>query len=199
MFYAELLRRMWKSVIIWTKEGEKMSSEYGPISVGKIMAIIGVIALLLASLFLYVAFTSKPHEPPPGTVYDARELQVYLDAIQRQQEKADTYWLMALISGTIGIILILLGLVPWPHEGINYKKKYDIEPVVDVNCHNCGAVIPSNSKICQGCGRILSLDVQKRSTYNNKTDVGTLCPYCNNIVRSGSKFCGRCGRKVDNE
>lgn len=172
-----------------------MTYQKPPVSKEKMFVVIGIGLSLLALYFLYVSISSQPHTPPPGTVYTAGEYQVYLDVIQRQQEKADTYQLMALISCIIGVILIVFGLVPWPHEGVNYKKKYETEPVFDVNCHNCGAVIPSDSNICQECGHILSLG-NSRSYIHTETDVGTLCPHCNNVVHASSKFCGRCGGKL---
>ena len=50
------------------------------------------------------------------------------------------------------------------------------------HCTNCGAVIASNAKFCNGCGTPVSTQKQ-----------ASVCTQCGNPLKEGAKFCNSCG------
>jgi membrane protease subunit (stomatin/prohibitin family) len=52
-----------------------------------------------------------------------------------------------------------------------------------INCHNCGATIPADSKFCNNCGA--------------KQEGKLFCSQCGAELPPGSKFCNNCGTKIE--
>ncbi|MBQ6998648.1 MAG: SPFH domain-containing protein [Clostridia bacterium] len=82
---------------------------------------------------------------------------------------------------------------------------------IQITCHKCGEVVPSNAKFCLKCGakiEILADNEMICPICNKKTPKGNFCmecggklknncPNCGKEVPNGAKFCLECGHKME--
>lgn len=70
--------------------------------------------------------------------------------------------------------------------------KMDNDLIQTINCANCNANVPEDTKFCTECGKPMEQVRTVETTKNN-----TSCPQCNSEVEDGLKFCTECGTKIE--
>ncbi|MEN6291422.1 MAG: zinc ribbon domain-containing protein [Methanobacterium sp.] len=68
----------------------------------------------------------------------------------------------------------------------------DNDLIQTINCANCNANVPKDTKFCTECGKTMEQAITVETFKNN-----TSCPQCNSEVEDGLKFCTECGTKIE--